>query len=79
MSAKEMFEKYGFVYKKLNNDIDIRCYKENDEINIVIDFYKEKYVRITSLHEKIQFNMSKLYLEPGVVRAINKQMEELEW
>ena len=79
MSAKEMFEKYGFKYQKLNNDIDIRFYKVNDEINIVIDFYKDKYVRIITLNGNVQFNMSKLYLAPGVVRAINKQMEELEW
>lgn len=79
MSAKEMFEKYGFEYENLNTDIDIRCYKKNNEINILIDFYKEKYVRITTLNGNIQFNMSKLYLMPDLVRAINKQMEELGW
>ena len=84
MSAREMFEKYRFNCIDLRKEfgkIDIRYYKENkdNENQVLIEFYNERYVRITTRYADMQFDLTKTYLEPGIIKAIYKQIEELGW
>ena len=71
MTAKEMFEKLGFEYKK--SDFSITYYKEfrdyDDETYILdIDF--------RLFEKKISNDFS---IDMDLLKAINKQIEELGW
>ena len=72
MSAKEMFEKLGFNYRK-------ELYK-NDEI-IEIQFNNNSGTWITISKTKIEYveEHNKRELPINLLQAINKQIEELGW
>lgn len=72
MKAKEMFEKLGFNYRK-------ELYK-NDEL-IEIQFNNHDGTQVTISKEKIEYieNYYKSQLPFNLLKAINKQVEELGW
>ena len=80
MSAKEMFETLGFC-QKTNNSVYL-IYKmfsidkyTSEKVEIVITFKKhEKLVRIKKMNKTSAYN-----LNANEIKAINKQIEELEW
>lgn len=72
MNAKEMFEELGYnVYKEYDHLI---CYGEEDEDHYYERIHFDKRFHSIGIKDEVDYhNLSKL------VRAINKQIEELEW
>lgn len=74
MSAKEMFEELGYHFdkNKFDEDNDILTYRADYDMVSNITFYKEGIYSITiyDTGEKISNEL---------LKAINKQIEELGW
>ena len=72
MIAKEMFEELGFEYRK-------ELY-EKDKL-IEIQFNNNNGTWVTISKEKIEYveNHNKSQLPLNMLKAINKQIEELGW
>lgn len=78
MTAKDMFEELGFKEIKLTDEGMVAWYEKQMYVNIkqCVYFYPEKEIRITyedkgRVYPPI-FNL-------GLLKAINKQIEELGW
>lgn len=72
MKAKELFEELGFEYRK-------ELY-EKDKL-IEIQFNNNNGTWVTISKEKIEYveNCNKSQLPLNMLKAINKQIEELGW
>ena len=69
MTAKEMFEKLGYLYKQDEKGIYIVKFENARDINTNLIFnLKGKYV-----------TMNQLYIDKEQFKAIQKQIEELRW
>lgn len=79
MSAKEMFEKLGYMYQEGNNKIE--CTKKYfiSETNFII-FDKQKKNFTNFVSSDSPFTLDEPYiLNIEELQAINKQVEELGW
>ena len=72
MTAKEMFEKLGFNYRK-------ELYEKDKLIEIQFNNYNGTWVTISK--EKIEYvkDHDKSKLPLNLLKVINKQIEELGW
>lgn len=71
MSAKEMFEKFG--YNERREEF------KNDRIYAIIhaDYRKGNWIKITKETIEVVKNRTNGYLDTSLLPAINKQIEEL--
>ena len=87
MTAKEMFEELGYM-RKIQHSIyeyeDVKYIKDNNKTNTkrIIEFSNNgKYIDITEQfkEELPTDNINYNYIDFKELKAINKQVEELQW
>ena len=77
MSAKEMFEKLNGNYFENENRITIEFYNKNTDDYDYVEFWKDSKDFCINIDN---FNFKKYKLDFELLfKAINKQVEELEW
>ena len=83
MEAKEMFERLGYEYKFINNEknncenVILYKHKENElafQFNLI-----SKIVVMQTKNKYKDYDIIGLFITKELIRAINKQVEELGW
>lgn len=78
MTAKEFFEKIGFLLEEVTDDYIVYACKRNEEACYVGFQLKEKYYMCFYNSEDNPYSQP-LEITYKLHRAINKQIEELGW
>lgn len=83
MKAKEMFEKLGYTYKLVDNtkiqceDVILYSHKKQD---LIIQFNLWSKIVVYKIKNTMQdYDKIAIFMTKELIKAINKQIEELRW